>query len=269
VTADGELVKGGGRVVKNVAGYDLPKLLTGSFGTLGIITQLTLKVRPKPGATGAILAAIEGPEMATRVLDRLNTSATRPVALELLNASAAALAGIETASPWLLAVGFEGNRPAVDAQIRSIESEVEAPPEQVVRDDEDEALWQRLADAQHPADATRWTIKANLPPSAVPRFAAALDPARWAVLAGAGTGIVWAHALAGTIDDQIETDVLAARGRAVAERGNLVVPTCPTERKEHVGVWGEPRADWALAEKIKGALDPRGVLNPGRFVGRI
>ena len=89
VTSEGVVVKGGGRVVKNVAGYDFPKLLTGSMGTLGIITQLTLKVRPIPEASAIVWVPFAGPEGRRRTLDQLNKSATRPVALEFLNGSAA------------------------------------------------------------------------------------------------------------------------------------------------------------------------------------
>jgi glycolate oxidase FAD binding subunit len=116
VNADGAVVKGGGRVVKNVAGYDFPKLLTGSLGTLGIITQMTLKVRPVPEASALVWAVYAQPDELAGVLDRLNTSATRPIALELLNPSGARLAGEAIGLPvggWVLAVGFEDNAAAV------------------------------------------------------------------------------------------------------------------------------------------------------------
>ena len=93
VTSDGALVKGGGRVVKNVAGYDFPKLLTGSIGTLGIITQMTLKVRPIPEASALVWVPMPDVEALGPTLDRLNTSATRPIALELLNPTGARLVG--------------------------------------------------------------------------------------------------------------------------------------------------------------------------------
>ena len=88
VTSEGVVVKGGGRVVKNVAGYDFPKLLTGSMGTLGIITQLTLKVRPIPEASAIVWVPFWNPKSLADALDQLNTSGTRPVALELFNGSA-------------------------------------------------------------------------------------------------------------------------------------------------------------------------------------
>ena len=90
VTSEGVVVKGGGRVVKNVAGYDLPKLLTGSMGTLGIITQLTLKVRPMPEKSAIAWVCFRNLDaVALAALEMLNVSETRPIAVELLNSSAA------------------------------------------------------------------------------------------------------------------------------------------------------------------------------------
>ena len=102
VTSEGVVVKGGGRVVKNVAGYDLPKLLTGSLGTLGIITQLTLKVRPIPEKSAIAWVCFGSFEHASEALDRLNVSETRPIAVELLKcARRARSARIEDCLPPL------------------------------------------------------------------------------------------------------------------------------------------------------------------------
>ncbi len=89
VDARGESIKGGGRVVKNVAGYDLPRLLTGSMGTLGIIAEMTLKVRPLPEASALAWCRFHRLLDAAQAVDRLNTSNTRPVAIELMNGPAA------------------------------------------------------------------------------------------------------------------------------------------------------------------------------------
>ena len=118
VTSDANVVKGGGRVVKNVAGYDFPKLITGSMGTLGIITQMTVKVRPKPEASAVVWAAFPGVEAAGTALDGLNTSDARPMAIELLNPAAARLIGEPLGLPcaadaWVLAIGVEDNRASV------------------------------------------------------------------------------------------------------------------------------------------------------------
>ena len=123
VTSAGEVVKGGGRVVKNVAGYDLPKLLTGSMGTLGIITQLTLKVRPIPERSAIAWVSFRSARGVSEALDRLNVSETRPIAIELLNASAArALAdgrGLPSGE-MTIALGYEENASTVELAARSL-----------------------------------------------------------------------------------------------------------------------------------------------------
>src|SRR5207249_9434965 len=87
VTDEAVEVKAGGRVVKNVAGYDLMKLQIGAVGTLGVITQLTLKVKPKPESSVLVTLGCETAALAG-VLDRLHASKSRPCAVELLNAAA-------------------------------------------------------------------------------------------------------------------------------------------------------------------------------------
>jgi glycolate oxidase FAD binding subunit len=273
VTADGLVVKGGGRVVKNVAGYDLPKLLTGSMGTLGILCQMTLKVRPAPAASALALVPFTRAEALGLALDRLNTSATRPIALEVLNRSAARhVAGARElpGAAWVLAVGFEDNAAAVAWQLDALARELEIPRTglRVLQGDEAAAGWSDLAELPAAAPGPL-SVVANLRPSTVVPFAAQLDPDRWAVGAHAGNGIVRAHALgAMTLEDLIpELDRL--RAEAVRDGGNLLLARCPTPWKGILPVWGEPRGDWALAERVKRALDPPGVMNPGRFVGTI
>lgn len=265
VAADGNLVKGGGRVVKNVAGYDFPRLLTGSLGTLGIISHVTVKVRPKPESTAIVVASYEDIEAMADDLDRLNTSSTRPVALELLNEPAARRAGIG-AKCWALAVGFESNAASVAWQSDRIAAEISRAVETRV-DGDAKAAWDALR--EFPAAGTGpVSVVMGVRPSEVVRVAQAIDPGLWSFQSHAGNGIVRAQAL---IDDlgTIEADTHRLRSLAEGLGGYLVVARCPAERKESVRVWGNPRADWAWSERVKAALDPGGVMNPGRFVGTI
>lgn len=264
VTADGNLVKGGGRVVKNVAGYDFPRLLTGSLGTLGVISHVTVKVRPKPEAAAIVLASYANLDAVADDLARLNTSSTRPVSLELLNAPAARQVGIEPAD-WTLAIGFEGNGDAVAWQVDRVAAEVAGSITARIGDDAaplGSSLRERSAAEGGVA------IAVGVRPSEVAKTSHAMDAGLWAVQAHAGNGIVRANA---AIDDlgTIEADVHRLRGLVEGIGGYLVVVRCPADRKESFGVWGSPRPDWAWSERVKAALDPAGVMNPGRFVGTI
>jgi glycolate oxidase FAD binding subunit len=267
VAADGALVKGGGRVVKNVAGYDFPRLLTGSMGTLGVIVQLTLKVRPLPERSALVWVPFPGPDALGPVLDRLNTSATRPVAIELLNPPAARHVGLP-AEEWALVVGFEDNAPSVAWQIDRLSTEL-GRTDAVTREGADaEPLWGALTGFQA-AELGPVCVVASIKPSSVADYVKALDPARWAVQAHAGNGVVRAHRLGETDLDALAPEVDVLRAAAARDGGALTLSRCPAPWKERLRVWGDPRPDWVLSERIKRALDPRGVMNPGRFVGTI
>ena len=271
VTSDGALVKGGGRVVKNVAGYDFPRLLTGSLGTLGIIVQMTLKVRPIPEASALAWVPMPDVEALGPMFDRLNTSATRPMALELLNPTGARLVGEAlglSTSDWVLVVGFEDNATSVAWQLDRLKDELGRADLAILEGATAGPLWSALTEFQA-AEVGALSFMANLRPSSVVPFVTRLDPSRWAIQAHAGNGIVRGHALGETELEGLALEIEQFRADAVRDGGNLILPRCPTDAKERLRVWGEPRPDWAIAERVKQALDPKGVMNPGRFVGTI
>jgi glycolate dehydrogenase FAD-binding subunit len=271
VTSDGALVKGGGRVVKNVAGYDFPRLLTGSMGTLGVIAQVTLKVRPRPEACAIVWATFGRIADVGAALDRLNTSGTRPMAVELLNHSATESIGGPLGLPldaFVLAVGFEDNIPSVAWQIERLQKELDQPESAVLEGEAAGPLWSALTEFQS-MECGLVTIVANLRPSTVARYLGGLDPALWSAQAHAGNGIVRAHWLGGPELNPIAIEVARLRAIAVDDGGNLILSRCPAEWKARLQVWGEPRPDWALSEKIKRALDPSGLMNPGRFINNL
>ena len=149
VTSAAIEVKGGGRVVKNVAGYDFPKLLTGSMGTLGILTQMTLKVRPRPEASAFLWLPFPGLAPLQGTLDGLNTSAARPVALDLLNAAAA----LKIGEPLNLPSGDVGSghragrqRDLGELAARPTENRAGTGGSTVLSDSEAAAGWTALTD---------------------------------------------------------------------------------------------------------------------------
>ena len=269
VDAAGEAIKGGGRVVKNVAGYDLPKLLTGSMGTLGIIAELTLKVRPAPEATALAWVRARTLAEATRALERLNTSGTRPVALELLNAPAAREAGPDLpAEDWVIVVGLEGNAESVAWEIDRLGLELGRTDLVVLQGASSLPLWASLTEWSATGPGTL-SFAANLRPSAALEFLVGVDSGRWAIQAHAGTAIVRGIYRGEPDFEGIAAEVDRLRAEARRLGGSLILPRCPTEWKARLKVWGDPRDDWAAAARVKAALDPRGLLNPGRFVGTI
>jgi glycolate oxidase FAD binding subunit len=271
VTSDAVVVKGGGRVVKNVAGYDFPKLLTGSMGTLGIITQMTLKVRPIPEASAIVWVPFWNPRSLADTVDDLNTSATRPMAIELLNGSAARIVGQGLGLPTgqgILAIGYEDNAVSVRWQVDRLKSELRRNDLAILEGIDAAPLWTALTDFQA-AQCGPISFVANVRPSSVASYVEALNPERWATQARAANGVVYAHAQGEWTLDEIVQPISKFQELAVHEGGNLILSRCPTEWKKTLAVWGRPRADWAIAERVKAALDPHAALNPGRFVGNI
>jgi len=189
VLADGSVIKTGGRVVKNVAGYDLSKLFTGSLGTLGMIAELNFKLRPRPECERTVI--VDGPVFELPAKARSIISAGLfPVAAEIVSPALAALLGIATSLPVLL-VRFAGNEVAVKYQIErtlplSDEGEVIT---------EDEQLWQQIAAAplQHPFG---W--RAGVLPSELPVLIRKIDVAgaMWQIGAADGRIIMLDNTLA-------------------------------------------------------------------------
>jgi glycolate oxidase FAD binding subunit len=270
VNDEGNEIKAGGRVVKNVAGYDLMKLYTGSLGTLGIITQATLKLKPLPESSRLLVLSATLSDIA-RVLDQFQTSKTRPVCLDLLDPSAGRVLGLG-GDRWSLVVGFEDNFKAVTWQVQQFRQELPAelrPALREVPDDGTEALWSALRDFALWPEA-EVSFKANLLPSATPEFcrrAATASPAPL-LQARAGNGIVLGH-LRGLTAEQARTLLEPLLAFAAEAKGNLIVTRCPPAWKSALPVWGRPTGDRALMRAVKAKLDPGNVFNPGRFVDNI
>lgn len=269
VTSEGIEVKGGGRVVKNVAGYDFPKLLTGSMGTLGVITQMTLRVRPIADASGLLWIPVPNAEALEGWLAGLNSSTTRPVAVDALSPSAAreigSGLGLEANGSTVLVIGFEDNADSVAWQIDQFGREIGGRDFEVLRDAQTEPLWSALTEFQA-GESGPFSCVANLRPSRVVAYLEGLDSERWSAQAHAGNGVIHMRAIGEWTEDEAVEATDALRALAVRDGGNLIVDRCPTLWKNRLRVWGEPRGDWVLAAGIKRALDPKGLMNPGRFV---
>jgi len=273
VNDEGHEVKAGGRVVKNVAGYDLCKLYIGALGTLGVITQVTLKLRPLPEERALVLLRCKAQGVGP-LLEQLHRSQTRPVCIDLLNAAAARYIGQQAGmslpeTSWVVVVGFEDNREAVCWQMQQLIKEL--PPEygnglEARINHTGEPLWAALVEATAWPDAGL-SFKANMLPSATAAFCeqAAAWPEMLLLQAHAGNGIVTGHA-GSTVTLENARTMLKRFQEWTGAGGNLIVRRCPAPWKATLPIWGSPRNDTWLMRTIKQKLDPRGLFNPGRFV---
>ncbi len=240
VRPDGTLARGGGKVVKNVAGFDLPKLMVGSLGTLGAIVSATLRVFPIPAATRAIA---------------LDCSPAH----ELYRASIADRALEPVAVTWSLDAGlvltFAGLHAAVDAQLTRVAEAASArgvaasvlAAEALERERARErdvrrrGAW-RASVAQAPAATFPLMLAANAAYVAYPTLGVT-------VIAG---------------DDEPFTPAAVEQARASA---NVLVHAMPERVRAHLDAWGAPPPAFALMRALKAQFDPHGLCNPGRFIG--
>lgn len=284
VDGRGMSFKGGGRVVKNVAGYDFCKLLTGSLGTLGVITQVTFKVRPLTEQFTLMACAIPTTREAEKLLAALVSSATTPVAIELLSGPAwdsepalRTLAGASGPEKVYLVVGFEGSAVEVEWMTGRLHDEwcalgIEAP----ITLGEAADFWKKLVDFPtmgnaKPADkeTSPLVLKASLVPNGVTPFIDSLrklDP-QVSIQSHAGNGIVIARLSAFPKEGLSRSLVGNLQPAAAAQHGSLLILANPSgSEMTHQSVWGGLDAPFTLMGAVKQKFDPKNILNPGRFV---
>src|SRR5437016_746653 len=277
VTAEGAIVRGGGKVVKNVAGYDLPKLFVGSYGTLGVIVEATLKLRPVPDEERLVAVRFERLEDAGAAVRALLASDLIPNAVDLMDAPAGAALGLPPA-PATLAVGFDGLGEQVDWQVAAL-ARLVAPCGGAKPAPLPPALWERLAAAARDAfDAPAAMMTLSVLPGVVAdTMEQGAEAARQRGLASAwcahaGVGHVTATLRAeGERQDAAPIAAVLEDWRAAAHAGggHASVTWAPLPVKSALPVWDDAGAAGRLMQRIKAQLDPNNVLNPGRFVGGI
>ena len=268
VQADGTVTWGGARVVKSVTGYDVPKLMVGSLGTLGVLVEATLRLHPVPESEGTWVVTFPAAERAAGLLAAILDSSLQPNRLEILSGTAAA----RTAGAAAVAVSFGSVPEAVTAQGEDLVAIARGEGGRVATAEGDfwARPWGLLADATV-------VLKVAAPPSEaaalcgeIQRLATGIGIVA-GILGEAGNGVLHV-ALSGTLSaGEWESRVIAPlRARLAPAGGSVVVERAPREVKERLDVWGpvEP-ATLALMKRLKSEFDLVGILNPGRYVDRI
>ena len=249
---DGRIVKAGGHVVKNVAGYDLGKLVSGSFGTLGAIVDATFKLLPIPQASATIEATYDDGDALARDVMQVSTSQLEPMAFDVM------LAG----GQYRLRMLFASSPAAVGSQVEAAQRLL-SKASSVVTGDEEMNVWS--VQTRSPWDGTGAVIRFGWLPAKLAEVTTLMHevqqiagPVVMVGRVGTGAGLM-----------RIDGDARAQA--AVVERlrssvwvGNVAVLRADADLKQRVDVWGPPASAADAARALKHMFDPAGILNAGR-----
>ena len=284
VTGEGKLCKSGGRVVKNVTGYDLHKLMIGSLGTLGVITRVNFKTFPLPLAQQTFVAAYANAREAMALVQAIAKSPLSPRVVEVVDPAALPILGSNKlpAGMWSVIIAAAGNEKAVErhhVDLARMARDSAAEAFQSLTDEEKRMLLGRLREfvrhvqETHP-EATIFRISA-LPTTIaglMEQLAAIAKRMELASCSVVRAGSMIYFALWRETGES-ESNLKRACGEIFAAvegvGGWALIEWCPTEQKRQVNVWGTPRGDFELMKRMKKVFDPAGILSPGRFVGGI
>jgi len=285
VLGTGERVRCGGKVIKNVSGYDMNKILIGSLGTLGLITEVTFKLLPMPVTRATVAGVFPDLSQAAAVVKRALESFLLPEAMELLDSQAmAAVAGLGLAGSagYGLAVSLAGSPETVERQVRDFTqffTEGRAAKTSTLGAEQSPAAWREIRDVLDRAvgAAERLSVKIGVPIGQTTVFVAKAEDLlrrhgwRGAITAHAGSGVVRATCgiAAGAPPELVRDAIEALRREAEGAEGSLVVEAAPVALKRRLEAWGKPGEAFPVMRRMKAEYDPRGFLNPGRFLGGI
>jgi glycolate oxidase FAD binding subunit len=261
--ADGRLVKAGGNVVKNVAGYDLGKLMSGSFGGLAAIVSATFKLAPLPSASSTLLAAFRDKDALTSAVTAIRSSQLEPSAFDVQGVLRAPSA-MSTAAAYQMLLQFASTSEAVAAQVEAARKLLPADQITVVSGGAEAELWSSHRDLAWAPGGIVLRISWLL--AALPTVLASIEEisrsgAQVDLIgrAGVGAGFVRVDG-----NEAVQIDAVRRLRAAPTDIGNVVVLRAATTVKEKVDVWGMPASTSNLLRSVKEALDPAGILNAGR-----
>jgi glycolate oxidase FAD binding subunit len=294
VTGEGVATKSGGRVVKNVTGYDIHKLMIGALGTLGVITRVNFKTFPMPLATRGFIARFATAENALDMRQRIAQSALTPLTVEILSPRVAELfasdaatryeraampANVISNTEWALTTGYAGNEAVLERyakDLQRIARESGATGVSILAENLSPA-WARKREfipiALASSPATTIVKMSVLPMRMTDTLASAQKTAErnnllWAAMAR-GLGIIYFAILPSDHTEECRQRVATATStiqEACAKlAGHATIPWAPAEWKTTLQIWGPPRPDFAQMQKVKSVFDPQKILRPGRY----
>jgi len=285
VQPDGALTKFGSRVVKNVTGYDMCKLYTGAFGTLGVLLDFFFKLKPIPTAQNTVIVALSELSRVREIMNRIVRSSLTPMAVELLNPKAAAFLNAELdltrqKDCYLLVLLFGDVQRSVEWQVGHVEELVQDLVSEGIKITEatgQQTLWQWIREDLPWMERTGANVKlkVNSLPSQLTDILSRLEGlgnelgAQLWIKSHAGNGIVRAFLNmenSNPIIQRFSRKLEELRSFLKPSRGTAVLEAAPEPFKQLIDVWGYEFKDKAIMRRIRERFDGGQVLNPGRFV---
>ncbi|WP_445245303.1 FAD-binding oxidoreductase [Microcoleus sp. OTE_8_concoct_300] len=262
VRSDGKIAVAGGRVVKNVAGYDLMKLFTGAYGTLGVISQVTFRVYPLPESSGTVVLTGEVNAL-SQTAQILLSSALTPSAIDLLSPQLVAKLGLGKGTG--LIVRFQSIAPSVkqqSARLLEVGEKLGLQGTSCCENDEHQ-LWQRLPETMWDSGTKSAIIcKIGIRPSEAVTAINELPVQDALIHAGSGLGVL-------RFETATADRLLQVRRGCEAKGGFLTVLAAPADIKQQLDVWGYNGSAIDLMRRIKQQFDPENLLSPHRFISGI
>jgi glycolate oxidase FAD binding subunit len=260
VRADGEIAKAGGRVVKNVAGYDLMKLFTGAYGTLGIITQLTFRLYPWITTSQTMLLMGTAPQIAQATLTIRNSGLT-PTAMDLLSASV--IQELDLGSDMGLVIRWQTIPESIEQQILQVQaiSQQLGLATSIYQNELETKLWQDCDQiVSIPQTEASVTCKLGIAPVAAVSLLAQIGDRHILAKVHASSGL-------GRLQLHTNYELLEQmRSHCQQHQGFLSILDAPQTIKQQIDIWGYSGNALKTMKVIKNQFDPQNILNPGRFI---
>jgi glycolate oxidase FAD binding subunit len=262
VRADGEIAKAGGRVVKNVAGYDLMKLFTGAYGTLGIISQVTFRTYPLVATSQTIILTGKADDLAQATQTIRNSSLT-PTAMDLLSASV--IEQLELKAGIGLITRFQTIPQSIKQQLEQVQAIAQKLNLTVTdyQDSDETNLWHKLAAIiRIPGTDTAIICKIGIAPAAAAIFLQSKPVV-------ASNSLAMIHAASGVGQIQLKSQDMSSiaemRSLCQQNQGFLTILKAPQTVKQQLDVWGYTGNALKTMQTIKQKFDSKQILNPDRF----
>ena len=289
VAPNGEIAGAGGKTVKNVSGYDISKLMVGSMGSLGILCEMTFKLLPLPEKMETLLLSFDSFSDASDLANRILETTLLPAAVEVMNSTSFANLRMDDIpdefdpNKYVVAVAFEAFKEAVERMVTDIKDMVMTFGVKT------------NASIKDHAHLRFWLAVSDLDPTLVEKFPGLIKAklnyriSEWkdifkfahktlvqngiehAIMAHAGSGICLINLFMDPDGDGLMNNAVEAMAQLLERSreagGNMIIQRAPTRVKNRLKVWGDSGSDFVVMKRLKGQLDPSGIMCPGRFVG--